>query len=545
MTKTQWRHDAAVVKPHKSGGNGRWPEAAAQQPLFAPAPAIPPEQQAAHVARLNIIKNPGHFTYKVPGLLAWLALGIAILGAVLAPRVLVIAAQVAGVYMILRLLAVIVFYPIGIRKSRQAERRARALRGRAKGAVAGLHHVVLLPNLEEPVEVLARTLRSLAGQADARSRVTIVLAMEGAETGAHAKAEQLRARFEGYFARVLISIHPADLPGESRGKSSNQAWAARVAYQELVERAGIPLENLTLTSCDADSVLHVDYLAEIGRQFVADPDRYTNVWHAPMRHINNHWNVPSPVRLLSFFFNLVQVSELTDPLSVKLPVSSFTLSFKLADSVGYWDAFALADDWNMFLRCAFGTQGRIRLRPVFLPTSGDAVTGANLWQALANFYRQRLRHAWGCQDVGYVLQQWGRWPDMPVGRKSLYLFKVVHDHVVFTTAGLIIGVGSTVLFLENGLLGVVQPIPGLYSILFQAGNVINAVAISAEVLYEHLSTRRTSGGWRPRRLLTDILLWPLVPVLTMLLVALPTIQAQTRMMFGAHLHFEVTPKQVD
>jgi len=144
-----------------------------------------------------------------------------------------------------------------------------------------------------------------------------------------------------------------------------------------------------------------------------------------------------------------------------------------------------------------------------------------------------------------VLQQWGRWPEMPLGRKSLYLFKVVHDHVVFTTAGLIIGVGSVVLFLENGLLGVVQPIPGLYSILFQAGNMLNAIAISAEVLYEHLSTRRASGGWRPRKLLTDILLWPLVPVLTMLLVALPTIQAQTKMLFGAHLHFEVTPKQVD
>lgn len=513
--------------------------------MFAAEPTVPPEQRAAFIARLNIIKDPNHFTYKVPGLLAWLAIGIAVLGAVITPRALVIAAQVAGVYMILRILAIIIFYPVGIYKVRQTEQRARMLRGQARGAAAGLHHVVLLPNLNEPVEVLARTLRSLAGQADARSRVTVVLAMEGAEVGAHAKAEQIRTRFEGYFARVLIAIHPAGLPGESRGKGSNQAWAARIAYQELVEHAGIPLENLILTSCDADSILHADYLAEIGRQFAADPERYTRIWHAPMCHVNNHWNVPSAVRLLSFFFNLIQVSELADPLSIKLPVSSFSLSFKLAASVGYWDVFALADDWNMFLRCVFGTQGHVRLRPVFLPTAGDAVTGATRWQALKNFYRQRLRHAWGCQDIGYVLQQWGRWPEMAAGRKALYLFKVVHDHVIFTTAGLVMGISSAVLFLESGLAGVVQPIPGLYSILFQAGNALNAVAISLEVLYEHLSTRRASSGWRPRKLLVDILLWPLVPVLTVLLVALPTIQAQTRMMFGERLRFEVTPKRVD
>lgn len=513
--------------------------------MFGAGPAIPPQEAAEHIARLNVIKNAGHFTYKVPGLAAWLSVLISIIIAILAPRVLVIVSQAAGIYFIIRLLAIVIFYPVGIHRIRQTELRARALRGQPADPARRLHHVVLLPNYQESPEVLARTLRSLAEQADARSRVTVVLAMESREPGAHAKAEQLRARFEGYFARVLIAIHPAELPGETAGKSSNQAWAARVAHYELVERAAIPLENLTLTSCDADSVFHPDYLAEVGRQFMANADRYTCVWHAPMRHTNNHWNVQSPVRLLSFFFNLIQIADLVDPLSAKMPVSTFTLSFKLAASVGYWDVFAIADDWNMLLRCVFGTNGRTRLRPVFLPTSGDAVSGKTTREALDNFRKQRLRHAWGCQDVGYVLQQWGRWPGMPLTSKGAYFLKVVNDHIGFTVGGLVMTVATVMLFFRNGLLGVVQPIPGLYFILLQSANVLNVVALSIEALYEHLNTRRASAGWRPRKLLTDIVCWPLMPVLSIFLVAVPTIQAQTKMMLGEHLTFEVTPKQLD
>jgi hypothetical protein len=524
-----------------SNGNGRETEPVV---LDVVGPAAPPEAIPEPLARLNIVRNPDDFSYKVPGLLAWIALGLAILGAILSPRVLVIVSQVAAVYMLIRIMVIVVFYPVGIRKIRQAEAQARAARGKRSQGAERPHHVVLLPNYCEPVEVLSRTLRCLAGQADARRRLTIVLAMEAAETGAHAKAQRLHAAFEGYFARILITMHPADLPGESHGKSSNQAWAARQARVELVDHLGIPLENLTLTSCDADSVFHPDYFAELDRRWVNDPDRHRRFWHAPMRLANNLWSVPSPVRLLTFFFNLIQVSELADPLAVKLPVSSFTLSYKLAHDVGYWDAFALADDWNMYLRCVFGTRGKVQLTPLFLPTFGDAVTGETTRQALANFYKQRLRHAWGCQDVGYVLQQWSRWPDMPLLPKLVYLGKVVFDHVVFTTAGLVIAVGTIVLVIQEGPLGAVFPLTGLYAMLFPIANALNLIGLSLGALYEHLSSRRLASGWRPAKLAVDIVLWPLVFVLMVFLVALPTLQAQTRMMFGARHTFEVTPKQV-
>jgi cellulose synthase/poly-beta-1,6-N-acetylglucosamine synthase-like glycosyltransferase len=544
MAKRQVADARAATKVRLPGSNGNGREKGPVVLDVAEATALR-EETPELTSRLNIVKDTDDFSYKVPGLLAWLAVGLAIFGAVFLPRVLVIVSQIAAVYMLIRIMVVVVFYPVGIRKIKQAEARARAARGKRPKGAERLHHVVLMPNYHEPVQVLSRTLRCLAGQADARRRLTIVLAMEGAEAGAYAKAQQLHTAFEGYFARIIITIHPADLPGESPGKSSNQAWASRQAKHELVDRLGIPLDNLTLTSCDSDTVFHADYFAEIDRLWAADPERYRRFWHAPMRLANNLWSVPSPVRLLTYFFNLIQVSELADPLAVKLPVSSFTLSYKLAHEVGYWDAFALADDWNVFLRCVFGTRGKIKLVPLFLPTFGDAVTGTNTREALANFYKQRLRHAWGCQDVGYVLQQWSRWPDMPRGPKLVYLGKVVHDHVVFTTAGLVIAVGTVVLVLQQGPIGAIRPLSGLYATLYPVANALNLVGLSLGALYEHLSSRRVASGWRPAKLAIDIVLWPLVFVLMVFLVALPTILAQTKMMFGARLTFEVTPKQVD
>ena len=69
-------------------------------------------------------------------------------------------------------------------------------------------------------------------------------------------------------AGFLVTFHPFGLPGEVRGKSSNQAWAASCAVAELVDRQGHNLDHLTVTSCDADT------------QF---PKQYSRVPHPSLR----------------------------------------------------------------------------------------------------------------------------------------------------------------------------------------------------------------------------------------------------------------------
>ncbi len=497
--------------------------------------------------RLDAVTDPRHWTYKVPGLLVLAAFLIFAAIGIYDPENVFWVVQVLGLYLLMRFLIVVLFYPVGQWRIRRLERKPPPTLEEAlripKGLTAPVHHVVILANFREPEEVVARTLERLGQQANARETLTVVMAMEEAEPGSQQKGERLKRRYGHQFAHMLVTVHPAGLAGEAPGKGSNQAWAARRAREFLVDQQGIPLDSLTVTSCDADSLIHPGYFGELTRMFAVDERRHERIWQAPFRFNNNIWRSPAPIRMLGFLNNMVQVSELANPLAVNMPLSTYTLSYRLADEVGYWDEMVIAEDWHIFLRCLFGTSGRATLQPVFLPTSGDSVTGDTIWAAFAIFYKQRLRHAWGAADIGYMFQQWNRWPGMPFWPKAVTLAKVLHDHIVFTVAGLMLGVGSLVMVLQHGLLAVAAPIPGLYTIVLQSANAVNAIGTLSAWLYEHITSRKAGHGWRFDHFLSEALTWPLLAPFTLVLVIAPTFEAQFRQMFGGDLVFWRTPKK--
>ncbi len=508
---------------------------------------MPPAPDQARHAKLDAVTDPHHWTYKVPGVLTLLACLIFAAVGIYDPDNVFWVVQVLGLYLLFRFLLVVVFYPVGQWRIHRLERKPAPTRAEALAVPAGLtapvHHVIILANFKEPEVVVARTLERLAQQANARQTLTVVMAMEDAEPGSQQKGERLKRRFGQYFAHMLVTVHPRGLPGEAPGKGSNQAWAARRAKEYLVDGLGLPLASLTITSCDADSLIHPAYFAELGRQFAADERRHERLWQAPFRFNNNIWRSPAPIRLLGFLNNMVQVSELANPLAVNMPLSTYSLSFQLLDDVGYWDEMVIAEDWHILLRCLYATYGRVTLQPVFLPTCGDSVTGDSIWEAFRIFYKQRLRHAWGASDIGYMLQQWNRWPGTPFWPKAVTLAKVLHDHIVFTIAGLLLGLGSIVMVLQHGLLAVAAPFPGLYTFLLQSGNGLTAVGTAGAWLYEHLTSRRESPGWRPDHLFSEALTWIVLAPCTLFLVIVPTFEAQFRQMFGGDLVFWRTPKK--
>src|SRR3990167_2947893 len=55
-----------------------------------------------------------------------------------------------------------------------------------------VHHIVVIPNYNEPAHILEKTLESIAGQdLPAKQAITVVLAMEKREAGAVEKAEKI------------------------------------------------------------------------------------------------------------------------------------------------------------------------------------------------------------------------------------------------------------------------------------------------------------------------------------------------------------------
>lgn len=65
--------------------------------------------------------------------------------------------------------------------------------------------------------------------------IQVYLAMEEKEENSACKAARLVKTFEHSFYRMSFTIHPANIPGEAQGKSSNEAWAAKQAMRDYTE----------------------------------------------------------------------------------------------------------------------------------------------------------------------------------------------------------------------------------------------------------------------------------------------------------------------
>lgn len=493
---------------------------------------------------LDIVQNPHDFSYKIPGLVAWIILGLSLIGAWAFPKVVLVAATVVALYMLLRFLNVLAFYIIGVLRCRWWA--ANKIEDEPLGdgiREDDIYHVVLVANYREPEEVLARTLEALAVQKDAARRLVVVLAMEEAEEGCRAKAARLQARFAGRFADLLATYHPANLSGEIRGKGSNLRWAADEVRRELVDRRHLALDRLTLTSSDADSIFHPRYFAVITRLFATDTQRYLRFWQAPLLLDSNIWRVPTIIRLFTYMTNAVHLSEQSNAGAFPLPLSTFTLSYKLAEQVGYWDPAVIADDTHVFLRCYFATRGQARIMPVYLPTKGDTVTGATYWQALANFYKQKLRHGWGCQDASYTIQQWDRAKGMSLGRKILPLIKTLHDHLIFSVGSGLVLVGTALSIVLYGNPVITLPTGVPYPLLWQVANTLGALGVWGMWIAERMRLSSNIRHWRLSTLIMEILGWGVMPVASFVMLGLPVLHAQTKMMLGSQLVFARTPKQ--
>jgi len=135
---------------------------------------------------LNANPNPKHFSYKVLGILSWSVLIFCFVSLVAAPRLLLDICRVVAIYMMIRFVAFMFLYLVGLVKIRSAEKQARTspYRGLPAREIArhkAVHHMVIIPNFNEPLEVLSRTLQSISVQEGARHYITVVLGMEERE----------------------------------------------------------------------------------------------------------------------------------------------------------------------------------------------------------------------------------------------------------------------------------------------------------------------------------------------------------------------------
>lgn len=488
--------------------------------------------------------------YAVPGLLSWVIAIGCVAGMVLHPAQWRAVATVFVAYLVGRMLLTTCFAFAGEVRCRAWAKRDwtadEATDGPAGFSPAEVRHVVLVPNYKEPLDVLIRTLEGLAIQHEARERIIAVLAMEEREPGSRRKGEELAARFADRFLNVLVTVHPADLPGELACKAANMTWAAAEARAQL-DRLGIPVERATITSCDADSVMHPSYYAAVSHLFAHDERRWRRFWQAPMLYYNNIWSVPAPIRYSTWLIQAGHMAELNWPFYASLPISTYTLSMQLAEETGWWDPAVISEDWHVYLRCLFEREWDVHQTAVFLPTRSDATDGPSPARALVNRYHQVLRHAWGAEDVGYMLSEMLERRRPPGVRAVARLAQVTHDHVMrvagwfFVVSAYALQAAAQHAYAGGSSLRAVRiPPPPTLQYLFAVGGVCIAATIALE-LFRNPPPRTVAFG----RVAAEIAaMWFLAPLMGLLLGVVPALHAQTKLALGLPLAWRVTPKRL-
>lgn len=482
----------------------------------------------------------------VPGGLAWVAFVVIGIGAYAAPMTVMTAAVLLALYSAARFALAGVAQWHGLRQVTrwsaidwQVAYRNRASSGSLD--LEAVHHVVIIPNYQESIHILRRSLDRLAQYEAAARSMTVVLAIEAREPAARHKASMLQREYQSRFAHMFVVVHPKGIRGEAQCKSANLAWAARWVRRALVDERGYSLDHLVVTTMDADTLWHPQYFASLGTLFATDAERYRTFWQAPIRYHGNVWSSQPMLRLLHAYSAAWELAYLAAPWWQALPMSSYSVSLCLLARVGYWDPDAIADEWHMFIKAFFGSGGRARLQPIFLPFYASAAVGQTFWQALIERYRQTVRHAWGAKEIGYVVVQMRRSSQVPLRQGLGLLLRVAHDNLLAGVGWVILTVGTQLpVVLHPALFGQQMTSPQ-FVVLQVSLAVMGILTLATWIADMRLRPTRPTGRTRSEWV-CELASLPLLALLTLGVVAIPVLHSQTRLMMGMPLSFRVAAK---
>lgn len=424
-------------------------------------------------------------------------------------------------------------------KIKKAEKEDWLVKARKLRDFGKVIHVIIIPNYQERLEKIRKTLRVLTEQTLPRERIYIILAMEEREKEAGEKAQILTSEFNGIFGGIFATFHK-DLPNEVKGKSSNQAYAGRWADKKFIEEEGFDINFMTVSSVDADSIFDKQYFSYLTYEFLQDKNRYKKFWQSATVYYNNIWKVPAFTRIISALGSVWRMGVLIRHERL-IAHSTYSLSFKLLKNIGFWDTDVIPEDYRIFFKAFFKTKGEAEAVPIFLKTSMDAPLSTSYWRSLKSKYEQEKRWAWGVSDDPLFIKWWLTVPGIPFWKKTLPLLHVLEDHFLWPVHWFILTIAANIVPLLNPnfartALGhsLSQLAAFILSLTLLALLVIIAIDFKER-------PKRPEEYSRVRYVLTP-LEFLLTPIVMFFLSTIPAIIAHTRLMLNKRIDYKVTEK---
>lgn len=479
----------------------------------------------------------------LPGSLTWIALTSPIWLSFTLPFAVAYLILIADVYWLLTALKIGALIVIGFKKMDWAQKQNWLinLQKDYPDELSRYYHLILIPTYKEALYILQPTFNAIINSSYPKDKIILAVGFE--ERDNKEKIEETKKylkTFEGKVGAIFTTIHPFGLEGEVPGQGSNKNWMVNYIVPQL-KKHGIKIEDVYVTTLDADFVIHKEFLAGSLYKYLSTPlhERDKRTYTGVFLYHNNYWQAPTPMRLMATGTSFWQMAELVES-DKYINYSSMSLSLRCLLDIGLWIPDKVNDDSGFYWKAYYHFNGDYKVLPHFLPISADAVQDTTLLKTFQNQYLQIKRWAYGVEHIPFIVRKYFTEEIDFWDSTDKVLFKIWGD----------LKWGFLAIFVTFGslFLPIINP-QFKASVLSVNLPVISSWILSAAFLglfatiYVHEKTApKRPANWSLFRKIWSYIQWLLIPIILVTISSLPAIDAQTSLMFGKKLEFRVTNK---
>ena len=110
-------------------------------------------------------------------------------------------------------------------------------------------------------------------------------------------SDDIQEKYKTIFGNILITVHPANVPGEMPGKGSNISYACEEARVKLIDMNNIPYKDVIVSALDSDTAIFPDYFLCLTWHFMTAENPYRTSYQPVPFYNNNVWDAPALSRV--------------------------------------------------------------------------------------------------------------------------------------------------------------------------------------------------------------------------------------------------------